>query len=426
MNDLRQRALRCRAQLTERLQPYTEKLDGALQTGFDISLRTLKRAFMILTAVGAALLILLIVLLVCLVASVLGSLFIRWYVLLLAPGTELFTLSFNTMPLETEQWRLHKLNNMVSQLEPTRESPLLHRGDENSTASLVGLGGGVNANLVSVLQNEAAGLKMSLITKLVRNTVATSTLVIPSRVYRQVFLPHGGVSVEGLFKQRKPMFNARGVYAAKMQLVFAKEDIGREVSMFLESSMLMAKDPYISQSLGALDVLFKMDSSFTLITGEKPRSWPVELFMWSVSKFLCVPIWCYQKLAPLLNPDVFPMFDPETEVAVVTPVYSDFEPPLYLQPHLRAINFTLYQSEEGLQPKVRLRRLHLHTSVELSGLAYYFSNYAVSSFVGAAVLLQVLLGGAALVALVFVFIVGRSWGAELMQLNGDAPDDEGY
>ncbi|ESL06507.1 hypothetical protein TRSC58_05818 [Trypanosoma rangeli SC58] len=305
-----------------------------------------------------------------------GTLAIRHYVLLHAPGNQLLPLTFNTMPYETELWRLHTLDTLVSRLASEPET-LPRQGDGRS---VVARKESTGAELSLSVAEQAASLKMSLIQQYVQNTLATSTLLVPTLVRREVFPPGGGVSIEALFQQRKPMFNARGVYDAKMQLVFMKEEVGRDVSLVLESSVLFSEDSDVSQALSGLDVLLKTTTSLTFTTGEKETSLLMHLVKTSFRFAFFVPLWMYEKFIELLHRDFFPGVDTSTEVAVVVDVYSGFEPPLALQPRLRAINFTLYQEVKNALGRARLLRMHFFNRVHLAGLAYYFSTYTLTSF----------------------------------------------
>ncbi|CCD12413.1 unnamed protein product [Trypanosoma congolense IL3000] len=391
MEELQRLAASCKAELVGRTQHWMAKLDGAFSNGATMSLQALRSAGVALFTFCLASVAAFVVLSACVAASVFGSLLLRQYILLLVPGNELTTLDFNTMPLETERWRLHDLSQMIAQFDVT-PSDSLH----GASTILTNRGAERDERHTSALRTEGDTLKMSLISKMVYGTVATSTLILPSPVRGDVFHADGSVSTEALFSQRKPMFHAKGVYNAKMQLVFHKEDVGRDISLVLESVVLMANESYVPQPLKSLRELLRVTSSFTITTGRRFGSWPRELLAESLHAAFCFPIWIFQTLSDVLHSDVFPVIDRATEVAVVTSVYTNFEPPLHLQPRLRAINFTLYHSEGDTSSKPRLKRALFHTSVELKGLAYYFSTYTISSFIGVTIFLLTLLGTGAL------------------------------
>ncbi|EKG05951.1 hypothetical protein TCSYLVIO_002968 [Trypanosoma cruzi] len=362
----------CKEYVLSRMHDFRELLGVWHQ----IALRMFKSTVLASAAIFFVVLVVFFTLIGCVAFSLVGSVTIRHYILSHAPGNQLMSLTFNTMPFETELWRLHKVDAIVPHLTSQPES-LLQRSDDSLVASTKET---TDKQLTSSVAWQAASLKMSLIEQYVKNTLATSTLIIPSLAQKEVFPPGGGISIEALFEQKKPMFNAKGVYDAKMQFVFMKEDAGRDVSMVLESAVLFAEDPDVPQSLAALDVLLKTTTSFTVTTGEKESHVLVRLIKMSLRFVFFVPLWMYETFFFSLRYDFFPGVDPLTEVAVVSDVYTGFEPPLALQPRLRAINFTLYQQGGHVMNRARLVRMHFFTAVHLTGLAYYFSTYKLISF----------------------------------------------
>ncbi|KEG13512.1 hypothetical protein DQ04_00961050 [Trypanosoma grayi] len=370
--------------IQEYLLDWVHEIQRLLQTGQHLAFRVFVNVFVVAAAIFSATLFVLVVLFGCLNVAFASSVALRHYFLLRTPGNQLLPLDFNTMPFETELWRLQNLDGAVTQASPLLEAPP-RRSDKVLTVLDEG---GAGTHLAASLIEQASSLKMSLISRYVQNTVATSTLIIPSLVEREVFPPGGGVSMEALFQRGKPMFNAKGVYDAKVQLVFLREEVGRDVSMVLQSSVLISEDSSVPQVVSSLDVLFKTTTSFSFVTGEKARSWLLQLLTTTFSLVFCVPLWLYEKIVPSLQNDVFPSIDSLREVAVVATVYTDFEPPVALQPRLRAINFTLYQQQVGdALGKVRLTRVYFYTTVQLTGLAYYFSKYPFGSFVATTLLL---------------------------------------
>ncbi|RNF18389.1 uncharacterized protein Tco025E_04506 [Trypanosoma conorhini] len=385
LNELFVFLLDCGLSVEEYVLARLDDCRELLRVWYQIALKTSKGTIVASLAIFSLALLVLLTLLGCLALSLLGTVAVRHYILSHAPGNQLLPLTFNIMPFETELWRLRRVDSFVSQVaaEPL---PLPPHGDANS---IVARRGAIDAQLPFSVAEQAAALKMSLVQQYVQSTLATSTLLIPTLVEREVFPPGGGVSIEALFQQQRPMFNARGVYDAKVQLVFLKEDVGCDVSLVLESAVLFSEDPDVSQALSALDVLLKTTTSLTFTTGEKEKSWLMHLISMSLRVAFFVPLWMYENFIELLRRDVFPAVDASTEVGVVADVYNGFEPPLALQPRLRAINFTLYQQVGDTLHRARLRRMHFFSSVHLTGLAYYFSTYAFTSFICTTLLLFV-------------------------------------
>ncbi|KAH8617596.1 hypothetical protein ERJ75_000361300 [Trypanosoma vivax] len=395
----------------ERFNLLHERLQPVLQEGGHALLHALRGLFVASIVLGFVGLVLVATLVGCVCVSIIASILIRQYVLFNAPSNRLFSVQFNTLPLETEPWRLQQVRDAISRL--SAETHIIpHNGCDIASLKNSEVKGG--ARFIP-LEEQAALLKMSIVSNLVKSMVATGTFVIPSHVRGEVFLPDGGVSIEGLFRQPSPMFSARATYRADAQLVFVKEEASRDVAMMLESSMLISDDPYAPQSIGSLHTLFKTTASFTLTTGERGGGWLTQLKTILVNVFCFAPMWFVETLFPILATGVFPAYSGSTEVAVVVPLYSDFEPPLYLQPRLRAINFTLYQVGAEGGAKVSLKRVDLFTSVQLSGLAYYFSTYSLSSVAGAIFILLILTGSVASALLIVVAIV-----LLLMRLNSTA------
>ncbi|ORC84741.1 uncharacterized protein TM35_000411110 [Trypanosoma theileri] len=377
MDEVRVFLLDCVMAVKEFLLDCMHALREVLKVGNTFALQIFKNTFLasIITIVTA--LVLFFAFLGCLSVALIGSFAVRYYVLSNVPENQIHHLDINTMPFETEPWLMRKLDRTFSHVSTLLE--VTPHSFDNHIA--VGAGELAEVQKTSSFLEQAASLKMTLIKKYVHGTLAKSTLMIPSLVQKEVFPPGGGVSIESLFHQRKPMFNARGTYDAKMQLVFVREDVGRDVSMMLESSVLISDDSHVPQSISSLDSLFKVTTSFTLTTGEKPIHWLPQILKKSFHFFFYIPIVIYNSIASFLRFDEFPFVDESSEVSVVTPVYNNFEPPMSLQPRLRAINFTLYQHEGDVAHKAQLKRMHLHTSVQLSGLAYYFSAYSMAAFV---------------------------------------------
>ncbi|KAH9600883.1 hypothetical protein LSM04_001138 [Trypanosoma melophagium] len=405
MNELRIFLLDCVIAVKENLLDWVHAFREMLVVCRGLALEIFKNTFLASLITFLTMLVLFFLFLGCLAVALIGSFAIRHYVLSNVPEGQVHPLDINIMPFETEPWLMRKLDRTFSQTSPLLEvTP--HRFD---SPVAVGPDDHTAIQMSSSFLEQAASLKMKLIKKYVHGTLATSTLIIPSLGHREVFPPGGGVSIESLFHQKKPMFNAMGTYDAKMQLVFVREDSGRDISMMLESSVLISDDSHLAQSVSSLDSLFKVTTSFTLTTGDKPNNWIFQTFKVCFQYSFYVPFLIYTSVSSFFLSTEFPLVDASTEVSVVAPVYNNFEPPMALQPRLRAINFTLYQHEGDVAKKAQLKRMHLHTSVQLSGLAFFFSAYSMSSFVVTALMLFTMCSTIALGILLGLGVVLLSW-----------------
>ncbi|EAN80788.1 hypothetical protein, conserved, partial [Trypanosoma cruzi] len=162
----------CKEYVLSRMHDFRELLGVWHQ----IALRMFKSTFLASAAIFIVVLVVFFTLIGCVAFSLVGSVTIRHYILSHAPGNQLMSLTFNTMPFETELWRLRKVDAIVSHLTSQPES-LLQRSDDSLVVSTKET---TDKQLTSSVAGQAASLKMSLIEQYVKNTLATSTLIIPS------------------------------------------------------------------------------------------------------------------------------------------------------------------------------------------------------------------------------------------------------
>lgn len=315
----------------------------------------------------------------CFVMSVAAAAGLRRYVLANVPGTTVIPLSFNAMPFHSDDWQRHfpEDNALKEFFLPDKE-----------TRALIATAGEAHADPTHFLEQRMGQLvdtKFSLLSHFVNSHLASTTMYIPrAAASTEVFSPRGGVNLESLFQLGPAMFNARGEYSARMQVVLAKEDVGRDVSLILESSMLFSEDAGSVEPLHQFDVLFKRSTSVSTRTGPPYSALAVVMLKKLLRLCFYPPMRAYEYLVSSLHQRdnaAFPPIDPSREVAVVLEVYSRFTPPLALQPRLRAINFSLYQLPEPSSPsRVKLSRLVFLSTVQLTGVARWFADYPVSTF----------------------------------------------
>lgn len=314
----------------------------------------------------------------CFVTSVAAAAGLRRYVLANVPGTTVVPISFNALPFHSDDWQQH-----LPEDSALKEFFLPDRETRALIASM-----GTRADPTHFLEQRMGQLvdtKFSLLNHFVNSHLASTTMYIPrAAVSSEVFSPRGGVNLESLFRLGPAMFNARGEYTARMQVVLAKEEVGRDVSLILESSMLFSEDATSVEPLHQFDVLFKRSSSVSTRTGPPYRAFAVVVVKKLLRLCFYPPTRAYEYLlASLRQRDnaAFPPIDASREVAVVMEVYGRFTPPLALQPRLRAMNFSLYQLPELSSPsRVKLSRMVFLSTVQLTGIARWLADYPISTF----------------------------------------------
>ncbi|KAG5471892.1 hypothetical protein CUR178_02557 [Leishmania enriettii] len=331
--------------------------------------------YLLLTAVLA---VLMVDLSGCLVTSVATAAGIRHLVLANLPGTAVIPLHFNALPFHSDDWQRHLPQDAALKdfFLPDKETRALMQSITQRADSL------------SVLQQhmgQFVDAKFSLLSHFVNSHLASTTMYIPRiAASAEVFSPRGGVNLEGLFQFGPAMFNAKGEYTAKMQVVLAKEEVGRDVTLILESAMLFSEDAMAVQPVSHLDVLFTKSTSVTVRTGPPYSPRLVLLLKKLLRLWFYVPVSSYEYLLSSLHRKdsaLFPPIDPSREMAAVLEVYNRFTPPLSLQPRLRAMNFTLYQlPDAGALSRVKVSRLIFSSSVQLTGVARWLTDYPVSTF----------------------------------------------
>ncbi|KAG5471247.1 hypothetical protein LSCM1_01320 [Leishmania martiniquensis] len=314
----------------------------------------------------------------CLALSVATVAGIRHLVLANVPGTTVIPLHFNALPFQSDDWQRHVPEDAALKdfLLPDKETRALLQSMTQRADSL------------SVLQQhmgQFVDAKFLLLSHIANSHLASTTMLIPrATASTEVFTPRGGVNLEGLFQFGPAMFNAKGEYTAKMQVVLAKEAVGRDVTLILESAMLFSEDAMAVQSVAQFDVLFKKSTSVTVCTGPPYQPWLVRLLRALLRLFFYLPVSSYEYLLRSLyqkEGTLFPPIDPFREVSVVLEIYDRFTPPLSLQPRLRAMNFTLYQLPDASAPsRVKVSRLIFLSIVQLRGVARWLDDYPVSTF----------------------------------------------
>ncbi|CAJ1031248.1 hypothetical protein, conserved [Leishmania lindenbergi] len=349
-----------------------------LYTFLDTSRCCLRLIVIVSLMLIAALAVLLLDLSGCLVSSVATAAGIRHLVLANVPGTAVIPLHFNALPFHNDDWQRHLPEDKALKdfLLPDRKTRALVESMAQRADSL---------SAMQQHMGQFADAKFSFLSHFVNTHLASSTMHIPrATTSAEVFSPRGGVNLEGLFQFGPVMFNAKGEYTAKMQVVLTKEEVGRDVPLILESSMLFSEDATAVQSVAQFDVLFTTSTSVTVRTGPSYRPW-IELLLRKLLRFLFYPpVWSYEYLRSALHQRdsaPFPPIDPSREVAVVLEVYNRFTPPLTLQPRLRAMNFTLYQLPDASAPsRVKVSRLVFFSTVQLTGVARWLTDYPVATF----------------------------------------------
>ncbi|KAK7197805.1 hypothetical protein NESM_000733600 [Novymonas esmeraldas] len=361
----------------------------------------------------------------CLVTSVATAAGIRHLVLANVPGSAVIPLHFNALPFHTEDWQRHVPDDATLHdfFLPDRETRALLQSMPHRSDAL------------SVLQQhmgQFVDAKFSLLSYFVQSHLASTTLHIPrTAASAELFSPKGGVNLEGLFQLGPAMFNAKGEYTALLQVVLAKEEVGRDVPLVLESAMLFSEDAVAAQPVGHLDVLFKKSTSTTVRTGPAHQAWLVALVHRLLRLCFYAPVRSYEYLLSTLRQKdnaPFPPIDTTREVASVLEVYRRFTPPLALQPRLRAMNFTLYQlPDAGAASRVKVSRLVFLSTVQLTGAARWLTDYPVSTFL---LLIGLFFGAFATVTLgglaaVIVYVYWRWFQTSAAEAETVADEEDG-
>ncbi|KPI90349.1 hypothetical protein ABL78_0576 [Leptomonas seymouri] len=337
---------------------------------------------------------------VCFVISVATAVGLRHSVLTNVPGTTLIPLHFNALPFHSSDWQRHIPGDgaLKEFFLPDKDMQAL-RASTGASAD--------PGHFLERRMGQLVDTKFSLLNYFVHSHLASTTMYIPrSAVSSEVFSPRGDVNFESLFQLGPAMFNAMGEYTGRVQVVLSKEDVGRDVSLILESSMLFSEDASSMEPLHQFDVLFKKSTSVSTCTGPPRRSFAVILLKKALRLCFYPPTRAYEYLISSLHQRdnaVFPPIDPSREVAVVFEVYHRFIPPLTLQPRLRAMNFSLYQLPELTSPsQVKLSRMLFLSTVQLTGLARWLADYPISTFLVTVVLIFLTSSAASVGTLVVV------------------------
>ncbi|KAG5497492.1 hypothetical protein JKF63_03756 [Porcisia hertigi] len=339
----------------------------------------LQRAFMFYLLLTAVLLVLVVDLSGCLVMAAATAAAIRRLFLANVPGTVVIPLHFNALPLHNVDWQRHlpRHGALDDFFLPHRETRELIQSMPQPADSL---------GILQQHMGQFVDAKFSLVSHLITSHLASATMHIPrTAASAEIFSPKGGVNLEGLFRFGPAMFNAKGEYTAKLQVVLAKEEVGRDVSLVLESAMLFSEDAMAVQSVAHLDPLFQLSTSSTVRTGPPYRAWYL-LLPEKLLRFWFYPLArSYEYLLSALRQQdsgaPLPPINPSREVDVVLEVYSRFTPPPALQPRLRAMNFTLYQlPDPGAPSRVKVSRMVFVSTVQLTGVARWLTDHPLSTF----------------------------------------------
>lgn len=314
----------------------------------------------------------------CFVTSVAAAAGLRRLVLANVPGTTVIPLHFNALPFHSEDWQRHLPEDAALR------DFFLPDKDTRALLSSAGARGDMT-HFLEQRMGQLVDTKFSLLSHFVNSHLASTTMHIPRSSHSsEVFAPRGGINLESLFQLGPAMFNARGEYTGRLQVVLAKEEEGRDVSLVLEASVLFAEDAVAVSSLHQLDVLFKTSTSAAVRTGPPHRALLIVLVKKAVRLCFYPPVRAYEYLMQSLRQRdnaAFPPVDASREVAVVLDVYGRFTPPLTLQPRLRAMNFTLFQLPDPMSPgRVKLSRLVFLSTVQLTGVARWLADYPISTF----------------------------------------------
>lgn len=295
----------------------------------------------------------------------------RYMMLKDVPGSTVIPLSFNVLPLVTEWWRGEVIDRAIVHYLPQDSSQSSNNSLHVSTANYV--------------MEHASDLKISLLQKYIDYIIATSTLLIPtSSESTLIFTSRGEVNYDKLFSNpTAPLFTTDGEYSATVQLVLLKEEVGSETALVLEYAMLYSDEE--EWSLPTLKVLFASSHSVNVRTGPYER-WLLRSLLNGLIEFIFyVPLRIYRFFYHVSLDYVnapFPNIDHRSEISVVVPLYNRFTPPSLLRNQLRAINFTLFQQlGSGEQKKVRISRWMVHSSIQLTGIAYWLREYPFTSFI---------------------------------------------
>lgn len=373
---LQQQALQ--SAVTTRAKATYDAGSTRVYSAIDASRYFLQRAIVFYVLLTTVLAVLVAALSGCLIVSVATAAGIRHLVLANVPGTAVIPLHFNALPFHSDDWQRHMPEDAALRefLLPDRETRALLQGVARQADT---------AAVVERRMEQFADAKFSLLSHFVNSHLASTTMPIPrAAASADVFSPRGGVNVEGLFQLGPALFNAKGEYTAKLQVVLAKEEVGRDVPLVLESAMLFSEDATAVQPLAHFDVLFRQSTSAAVRTGPPYRAWFVVLAKQLLRLTFYLPVRSYEYLERTLRQGdgaPFPPVDAAREVAVVLGVYERFTPPLALQPRLRAMNFTLFQLPDvGAPSRVKVSRLVFLSTVRLTGVARWMTDYPVSTF----------------------------------------------
>lgn len=451
---------------TTRVRSDARAFQAAVRTGSLQALELLKGLAVVSLAVLFVLCVFVAVLFVCLWLAGVSAVVVRYYTLSRVAGNHVVPLPFNTMPLHTEWWRNRPIDDAITRFVPSLEYAGARRsslpgpdadgngggrreggegeggnafpfygvaaedgasgigaspGNDDDLLSRIrqaGLrltgqgaavdGGGGVGGLVQAQAGKLLDFKLAFLQQYANSLLATSTMIISTGAAKTLFLPGGAVNMEAIFDFGSPMFSAQGVYSGRMQLVFVREEVGRDVSVIVESAMLFAEDARSPQSLSSLDVLFRRTHTVHVRTGDPPLSWVARFVAWWLRIVFYLPLKAYEVSQRWIRDSrsaPFPPIDHDREVAVLVDVYERFTPPPSLRSRLRALNFTVYYnhlnegsalSRAGARGRPALSRITFYSHVRLRGFTYFMAAYPVVSFLFLTAVLLVVYAAVAL------------------------------
>ncbi|EPY29372.1 hypothetical protein STCU_01098 [Strigomonas culicis] len=350
---------------------------------------------------------------VCFLCAMATAGVIRHYYLSGAPGNQVVPLSFSALPFLTETW---SSGTVAAAFHPAAALDDVAAGRYLTTHS------------DSTFVGRAAGLQMSLVEQYVNNLIGTSAMAIPQAKERDAITSTGEIDATALFHHGSPMFNALGDYYGEMQIVLAKEAMGRHGQLIVDTKVLYAHVADVAQPPHTWRVLFKTTQTASVLTGTRPPTSLLDtvkgFYLWGLRLVFIVPIKTYGYLSPFfftIDDAPYPRVDHSTGVSVVLRLYERFAPPVSIQERLRAMNFSIFQKLDDASSTVPLKvsQVSFRSFVELNGIPRLLTRYPISSFVvltlffslvyiGAATVLLALCGG----ALLYYYYSGQSAAAE--------------
>ncbi|CCW71635.1 unnamed protein product [Phytomonas sp. Hart1] len=363
---------------------YRNALYKSLVRGSTKGRSLLKKAILFNGVLFSLSFIVLVLLIGCLLSAMGTTIAFRYYMLRHVAGSHVIPLDFNTMPFYTEWWRNQPIDDAAFthlSLLAQERPPVGSRLEGNQS-------GRMTPYSSEGVELAYADMKLSILNRYRNSVLATSTMVLSSGLTEKVFLHGGDVNLEAIFQLGSPIFNAKAEYFGKMQFVFLREDVGRDVTLMVENTMLLAEDADLPQPLATLDVVFRKYVSLNVRTGDPLLWWPIRIAKYIFQILFYIPLKGFQIIQRLYidsNTAPFPKIDHDREVAVTVNLYNRFAPPLSLQSRLRAMNVTVYQNHDGDSSvslkRAKLLRMTFYSFLDLHGVVGWLVHHPVISFV---------------------------------------------